>query len=110
MEVIEEKFVTNSEAKNILDDGVDKDEEEREYEQKIAIEHLKKYSKIDAKKVEKLKESLVEVDGLSEEQIVAIADILPKDRDDLRVILSKGRFNLDDTSANQILEIVSDNA
>ncbi|MCD6403486.1 MAG: DNA-directed RNA polymerase subunit F [Candidatus Aenigmarchaeota archaeon] len=104
MEIINEKLVTDAEAKEILEKR--SKETEFGYEQKNALEHLRKYVKIDAKKAKELYEELKKVEKLRERQIIQIINILPKDQDDLRVILQKDFNILDESEVNLILEAV----
>ncbi len=105
MEVVNEKIVTDAEAKEILE----KREKEIElgYEQKNALEHLRKFVKVDAKKAREAFEELKsKVPKLREKEIVQILNVLPQDQDDLRVILQKDYNLLNDEEVNLILETV----
>jgi len=104
MEIIDEKIITDVEAREILEKRGK--EIELGYEQKNALEFLNKYRKYDKKKIEELIEELKKIDKLREKQIIMIANILPKDRDDLRVILEKDFSVLSDDEINLILEAV----
>ena len=55
-EIIKETLTTNTEAKNILSER--KKEIELGYEQKNALDYLKKYDKLNEKKVKELIEKL----------------------------------------------------
>jgi len=103
-EVMREKLVTNAEAKEILKER--KKEIELGYEQKNALEYLRKYDKLTIKKAEELVKELSEVKKLRERQVIQIVNILPKDRDDLRLILEKDYNLLTDEEKNFILEKV----
>ncbi len=103
-EVMREKLITNAEAKEILKER--KKEIELGYEQKNALEYLRKYDKLTIKKAEELVKELSEVKKLRERQVIQIVNILPKDRDDLRLILEKDYNLLTDEEKNFILEKV----
>ncbi|MEM5773027.1 MAG: RNA polymerase Rpb4 family protein, partial [Candidatus Aenigmatarchaeota archaeon] len=87
MNVISEKEITDAEAKEILEER--EKQGELKYEQKIALALLRKFVKVDAEKIKKLVEELRSIERLREKQIVAIANFLPEDKDDLRAILHK---------------------
>jgi len=87
MKVLDEKLVTDAEAKEILESIGKKIE--LKYEQKNALDILKKFVKIDAEKAKKLVEELKKIKKLREREIIAIVNFLPEDRDDLRLILEK---------------------
>jgi DNA-directed RNA polymerase subunit F len=103
-EILGETLITNAEAKEILKER--KKEIELGYEQKNALEYLKKYDKLTPKKARELVEKLREVKKLRERQIIAIVNILPKDRDDLRLILEKDYNLLTDEEKDFIIENV----
>jgi DNA-directed RNA polymerase subunit F len=103
-EIIKEMLITNAEAKDILSGR--KKEIELGYEQKNSLDYLKKYDRLNEKKVKELIEKLSEVKKLRERQIILIANMLPQDTDDLRIILDKDYTLLTDEEKNLILETV----
>ncbi|MCX8178976.1 MAG: RNA polymerase Rpb4 family protein [Candidatus Aenigmarchaeota archaeon] len=103
-ELLKEKIITNSEALTILEKR--SKEKELNYEQKNALDHLKKYTQIKEEKAKELFEKLMQTGKLTERQIVTIINLMPKDRDDLRVILEKDYKNFTDQDKDQILEAV----
>jgi len=103
-EIIREKLITNAESKEILKER--KKEIELGYEQKNALDYLKKYDNLTAKKMKDLLKVLTEIKKLRERQVIAIANILPKDKDDLRLILDKDYNLLTEEEKNIILDNV----
>ncbi|MEM5799410.1 MAG: RNA polymerase Rpb4 family protein [Candidatus Aenigmatarchaeota archaeon] len=103
-EVLKEKLITNAEALSILEKRAK--EKELNYEQKNALEHLKKYTHIKEEKAKEMFQKLSELGKLTERQIITIINLLPKDRDDLRVILEKDYKNFSDQDKDQILDII----
>lgn len=103
-EIVREKLVTSAEAKDILKGR--KKEIELGYEQKNALDYLKKYDNLNTKKAQELVEKLSQVKRLRERQIIAIVNILPQDNDDLRLILEKDYNLLSDDEKSLILESV----
>ena len=104
MNLIAEKLITNAEAKELLEKR--KEEGELKYEQKNALETLKKFVTIDTEKVRKIREKLEKIEKLRERQIIQIANLLPKDEDDLRVILQKDYTLLTPEEVKLVLEAV----
>ena len=102
-EILKEEFVPITKVKEILDKIKDKN-----YEQKLAYEHAKKFSKLDVKKAEALIKELSELQmrKLKDDQIVKIVDLMPKDVEDLKVILAKSQIPFKDEELNKIMEIV----
>ncbi len=110
MEILKEKSVSLSEVKHILEkkkkDYSDKDVELL-YEQKRALEHSKKYAKLNVKDTEDLKKKLTTLDlKLNEEQVIKIVDIMPKTVDDVRAIFAKERFKYDEAKIKEILNLI----
>lgn len=108
MNVKTEKIVTDAEAKDLLEKRAT--EIETKYEQKNALDHLKKFTKIHIKKVDAMTKELEGIEKLRERQIVAIANFLPENQDDLRAILHRGYTSFSPEEVNKILEIVKKNA
>lgn len=103
-EIVRENLITSSEAKEILKER--KKEIELGYEQKNALDYLKKYDKLTLKKAKELASKLTEVKKLRERQIISIVNTLPQDNDDLRLILEKDYNILTDGEKSLILESV----
>jgi DNA-directed RNA polymerase subunit F len=104
MKVISEKEIPDVEAKEILENR--EKEGELKYEQKVTLALLRKFSKVDPEKIKKLVEELSSIERLRERQIVAIANFLPEDKDDLRAILHKEYAAFTQEEIDKILEIV----
>ena len=104
MKVHGEKFVSWAHAKRILE----KKEKEKElgYEQKNALEHLKKFSKLNEKKSNEMAEELFKIGKLNDKQIMTIVNLLPEDMDDIRVVFAHEIANLSDDDKKKILSIV----
>ena len=102
-EIIKEEFVPIQKAKDILD-KVD----EKSYEQKLALEHVKKFAKMstaDANKLIKELEAL-NMRKLKPEHAVKIVDLAPKSVDDLKIILMHADVPFKDEELQQIIEVV----
>jgi len=101
-DIIKETLITNAEAKEILKER--KKEVELGYEQKNAYDYLRKYDNLTPKKNQELIEKLREVKKLRERQIITIVNIMPKDKDDLRLLLEKDYNLLTEEEKDFILE------
>lgn len=106
-EIINEKLITNAEAKEILTER--KKEIELGYEQKNSLDYLKNYDKLTKKKADNMLEELKKMSNLRERQVISIINLLPDDLDDLRLIMEKDYTTLDDKEKKLILEIVKNN-
>ncbi|MEA1906257.1 MAG: RNA polymerase Rpb4 family protein [Euryarchaeota archaeon] len=107
--VIDEEWLTVSEAKEILDRVKEKrSEEELGYELKKAIRHVDAFAKMDAGKSRDLANNLLNLEKMKPEIAIRIADILPKTRDELRSIYAKERFVLTAEDLDQMLDMVAD--
>jgi len=104
MKVIETKPTSMAESKDILSSREKK--KELSYEQKLALEHLNKFTRLDPEKAKKLLEELSGVLRMSQETMVQILNFLPKNADELRMIFSREKFSLKEDEINKILEIV----
>jgi len=85
---------------------VEKDREELNYEQRIALEHANLFAKLPVKKTEEMIKELLKIEFIQDFHAYKIADILPKNEDDLKTIFAKERITLDEGKVKNILEIV----
>ena len=104
MKVIEAKPVSMVEAKEILSSREKR--KELSYEQKLALEHLNKFTKIKPEEAKKLSDELSSVLRMSQETQVQILNFLPKNPDELRMIFSREKFSLKEDEITKVLEIV----
>ena len=104
MKVNETKPISMIEAKEVLSSREKR--KELSYEQKLALEHLNKFTKIKPEDAKKLSEELSGVLRMSQETLVQILNFLPKNPDELRMIFSREKFSLKEDEINKILEII----
>lgn len=99
--LISERYVTISQSKEIFINSR-RNYEEMPYELSCALNYLEKFAKLSAKEAEELLNELKSL-GLDEKICVKIADLLPKDEEDLKVIFYKSPLP---ENAEEILNIV----
>ncbi len=104
MEVKAQRFVSWAEAKSILM----KKEKEKElgYEQKNALEHLRKFSKLSQKSVKEMDEELRKIEKLKEKHRIMILNFLPENEEQLRLIFHNDTTLLSDEDRKKILSVV----
>jgi len=83
------------------------DKSELTYEQQLALQHAKKFEMGDAK-AKKVEKALKEMGILSERSIVKIKEIMPKNRETLRQILSSERKSFSDEELAKILALTKE--
>jgi len=101
--VIDTGPITTAEVKNVLEEL--SKHYEFIYEQNLVLDHVTKFSKIDAESANKLVEELAET--LKKTQAVKIADIMPEDMTDLRLLFAKERGTHKKEDLEKILKIVN---
>ena len=100
------RLVSLGEVKAMLEKA-QTDRAELTYEQKIALEHAKRFARIDGKTAKKLAaEVAAALPGLEEKFCLRVADLLPQHPDDVRAILQKSRHDLNDGEIAKIIAIV----
>jgi len=104
MKIIKEELITDAEAKEILEQKAKN--RELKYEQKNALEILKKFVDFKPERIKKLVEELKKIEKLRDKQIIAIANSLPEDKDDLRVVLHKEYTSFAPEEIDQILQTI----
>lgn len=103
--VLEEKPVGISEAKTVLD-ALSKSGNELNYEQRITMDYLSRFTRLSTKKSQKLIDELLNLNPkIKPELAVKIADLLPGDEEDARAIFAKERFTLTKEEIKAILEL-----
>jgi len=105
--VIKEEFIPDAKAKEILE-KISK-ERELKYEQKNSLDLIRKFVTIDSKTAEKIFQELGSIEKLRDRQKVAIINFLPKDVEELRVVLHKEYSSFSKEEVEKILEIVKSN-
>ncbi|MCK5016900.1 MAG: hypothetical protein KAS32_07490 [Candidatus Peribacteraceae bacterium] len=107
MDIKNEKVISWSEAKKILSDK--EKNKELVYEQKNALDHLRKFCKLPETKSKKIIEELGTMENLKERHIVGILNFLPENLDELRTLFSNDRIVLSEDDSKKIVKIVKDN-
>jgi DNA-directed RNA polymerase subunit F len=110
-EKLEEEYLTTAEAKELLSDleqerALDEDREMR-YELARAIEHVNRFATLDPEESRDLVEELLDLEKVDEPTAYKIADLLPKDRDELRAVYAQERYTLSGDELDEILNVVA---
>lgn len=79
---------------------------ELNYEQKLASEHSKLFSRMSAKQSEELLTKLGEIKKLTPAHIVKIVDLCPVHPDDVRSVFARERFQLEKEEIDKIIALV----
>jgi DNA-directed RNA polymerase subunit F len=108
-ETVEEgRLVTLAEVKAMLEKA-QKDRAELTYEQKIALEHAKRFARVDAKVAKALAKAVQDaLPGVEEKFALRVADLLPQHVDDVKAIFQKSRHELTDADIAKVLAIVDE--
>jgi DNA-directed RNA polymerase subunit F len=102
--VLNEEVITDAGAKEVLKHR--EKEAELKFAQRNSLELLNKFEEFGEEKVKKLVEELKTLPRLREKQVVSIANFLPEDREEMRVVLHKEYTNFTPEEIDQILETV----
>jgi len=104
MKVTDEKLILWSEAKKILENKTK--EKALGYEQKNALEHLKKFHKLSGKVTEEMVNELKDIQKLKDRHVISIVNMMPKDLDELRILFANEIITLSEEEKKKILNIV----
>ena len=77
-------------------------------EQRYALEYSKKFAKVGKRKAEEVFEKLMKVDKMKPEAAVKLIDIMPKNKEQAKLILTKERMAAGDKEAEEVLKIVDE--
>ncbi len=104
MRKLSESFVTASEARVSLEK---REVEKLTYEQKICLDYLKKYYGVSGEKSREMVTELQKIGRIDERQASIIANLMPKSKEEVKLIFSKERTTLSDDETAKVLEIVN---
>ncbi|QLH79232.1 RNA polymerase Rpb4 family protein [Halosimplex rubrum] len=110
-EKVDEEYLTVAETKAVLEElererAADEDREMR-YELARAIEHVNRFAVLDPEESREFVAELRELDKVDEPTAYKIANLRPRDRDELRSIYAQERFTLSGDELDAILEVVA---
>jgi len=110
-EKVGEEYLTLAETKDILEDlereRAADEEREMRYELARAIEHVNRFATLTPEESLEFVDELQELEKVDEPTAYKIANLLPKDRDELRAIYAQERFSLSGDELDDILNIVA---
>jgi DNA-directed RNA polymerase subunit F len=108
-EKIDEEYLTVAETKEILESlEMEMATEDREirYELSRAIEHVNRFAMLDPEESREFVEQLLELEKVDEKTAYKIADLRPRDRDELRALYAQERYSLSGDELDEILNVV----
>lgn len=103
-EIIEENPISFAEVLERLEKK--KEEEELEFEQRLAYDFVQKFSQLPVEKTKELIDELLEIPKVRRHQAVILANNMPKNKQDIRLIFAKERTSLREDTIEKILEII----
>lgn len=108
-ETVEEgRLVTLAEVKSLLEKA-QKDRAELTYEQKIALEHAKRFARVDVKVAKAIAKGIQDaMPGIEEKFALRVADLLPQHPDDVKAIFQKSRHEMGDADVAKVLAVVDE--
>lgn len=95
--------ITSAEVKEMLEER--SKTLELNYEQNLALDHVTKFVKTDAETAAKLVKEMEEI--IKKSQAVKLADIMPKDLADMRLMFAKERGSHKKEEMETLLEIIN---
>ena len=100
--IIETDPITSAEVKDILEERAES--HELNYEQNLALDHVIKFVKTDAKTATKLVKEMEKI--IKKSQAVKLADTMPKDLADMRLLFAKERGSHKKEEMETLLKII----
>lgn len=102
--ILENEPIPAAKVKQILEDF--SETYELSYEQNLTLDHVTKFNKISLEDAEELVEKLSDI--VKRKHAVRIADIMPQDLSDLRLMFAKERVPIKKEELGNILKIVDE--
>ena len=101
--VIETDPITISEVKEMLEERLES--HELTYEQNLALDHVTKFAKLESDAALKLVDELAAI--VKKIQAVKLADVMPQDMADMRLMFAKERGSHKNEELEQLLSIIN---
>ncbi|MFW3146349.1 MAG: RNA polymerase Rpb4 family protein [Thermoplasmatota archaeon] len=92
-----------------MEEGEETEEDIQEiqsFEKRSTMEHVSSFMRIDQKKAQKMIEELQKLERITETHSFKIAELMPRDEQELRPVFAKDRFTLTPEELKQILDII----
>ncbi len=105
MEIMDKKEISWIDVKKTL--GSKEKDTELGYEQKNALDHLRKFCKLSKKKADEMREELGKIEKLKDRHINALLNFLPENLDELRVVFAHDRIVLSEDEKKGIVKIIN---
>lgn len=77
------------------------------YEKRMALEHAQMFAHISKEDADRMMKDLMEIDRITEAIACKFTEIMPTHPDDVRAVLAKERFEIDEDAINRIIDITS---
>ncbi len=108
-DIVEEgRLVSLAEVKNMLEKA-QKERDEMTYEQKIALEHARRFARVNKTTADKIiKGVMAAFPEMEEKYAIRIADLVPQHADDVASILQKARMDLSEDDIASIIAVVDE--
>lgn len=111
-EVVDEEILTIAETSELLADveaeRAADEERELRYELARAVEHVDRFAVLEGEESRELVEELLELESIAEAPTaVKIADLLPRNRDELRAVFAQERYALSGDELDAVLDVVA---
>ena len=108
---LDEEYLTVSRTKELLgrveDERAVDEEREMRYELARALDHINRFALLGPEESMDLVEELLELEKVDEPQAYKIADLLPRDRTELRAVYAQERYALDGDELDEVLNVVA---
>ncbi len=110
-EIVDEEYLTVPEVKELLaeieqDRALDEDRE-MQYELARSIEHVNRFALLDVEEARDLVDTLSDHEKIDEATAFKIANLLPRDRDELRAVFAQERYSLSGDELDAVLDDVA---
>jgi len=113
-EKLDEEYLTAAEVKEELqaveEQRAEDEDRELRYELARAIEHVNRFALLDREESRELVGRLEALEKVDEATAHKIADLLPRDRQELRSIYAQERYSLSGEELDEILNVVAEYA
>lgn len=104
MEVVKEDFITDADAKQMLEER--KKKKDFVYEQKICFEYLEKTVKLTPAQLKSIQDELSKISILRPKYMAMIINTMPETEEEVNALFEKERTALKKEEIKQIVEIV----
>ncbi len=76
------------------------------FEKRATLDHVRNFTRIDSKKAQALIKELLKIERVTEPHALKIAELMPRDETELRIVFAKERYTIEPEELKKMLDVI----